>query len=189
MHKENRFNSYVLKDDGTFPNSRLPLVLFPGAFAGGEELVRTIEVAFRQNSWAGSWRNGVYEFHHYHSTAHEVLGVYHGSATVQFGGEQGVTVEVRAGDVVVIPAGVAHKNLGARQDFAVVGAYPDDQRPDMQRGKPGERPKADDRIARVAPRMQDPVHGPDGPLLRLWRGERCTATTPRNHLPKQRGDS
>jgi uncharacterized protein YjlB len=159
----------VLRDDGTFPNSVLPLVAFQGAFdlAGGD-LAHRIEEVFAANGWGGGWRNGVYGFHHYHSSAHEVLGVYRGSARVQLGGEHGIAVRIAVGDVVVIPAGVAHKNLGASPDFAVVGAYPDGQRWDMNYGKAGERPEADARIARVTLPRMDPVHGAGGPLLGLW---------------------
>jgi uncharacterized protein YjlB len=172
MLEKSAIVSQVLNDDGVFPNSRLPLVLLPGAFAAGEDLVRAIEACFRSHGWGGSWRNGVYGFHHYHSTAHEVPGVYAGSATLQFGGERGVTALVRAGDVVVIPAGVAHKKLTESRDFAVVGAYPDGQRPDLRSGAPGERPEADQRIVRVPLPTQDPVRGPEGPLCALWRGAR-----------------
>jgi uncharacterized protein YjlB len=163
----------VLRDDGTFPNSALPLVAFQRAFdpAGGN-LARRIEEVFAANGWGGGWRNGIYGFHHYHSSAHEALGVYRGSARVQLGGEQGITVSIAAGDVVVIPAGVAHKNLGASRDFAVVGAYPDGQRLDMNYGKAAERPGADERIAQVALPRMDPVHGAGGPLLGLWRSAR-----------------
>jgi len=163
----------VLRDDGTFPNSVLPPVAFQGAFdlAGGD-LAHRIEDVFTANGWGGGWRNGIYGFHHYHSSAHEVLGVYRGSARVQLGGERGITVHIAAGDVVVIPAGVAHKNLGASLDFAVVGAYPDGQRWDMNSGKAGERPGADKRIARVALPRRDPVHGAGGPLLELWGAPR-----------------
>jgi uncharacterized protein YjlB len=114
----------------------------------------------------------VYGFHHYHSTAHEVLGVYRGSTRVQLGGQEGIVVEVHPGDVVVIPAGVAHKNLGggqsAAQPFGVVGAYPLGQRPDMNDGRAGERPRADRAIARVPLPSADPVYGPQGPLFEHW---------------------
>ena len=106
---------------------------------------------------------------HYHSSAHEVLGVFSGSARVQFGGETGIVLEVRAGDVVVIPAGVSHRNLGASRNFGVVGAYPNGQSWDMQYGKPGERPAADQRIARVPIPATDPVCGVDGPVCALWK--------------------
>ena len=159
-----------LKDDGTFPNNeKVPLLVYQGALALPAKNPAThIEDLFESNAWDGSWRNGVYNFHHYHSTAHEVLGVYAGSAKVQLGGGQGTTLTVRGGDVVIIPAGVAHKNLGASPDFRIVGAYPMTQRPDMCYGKPGERPRADERIARVGLPRRDPVYGATGPMVRYW---------------------
>lgn len=161
--------SHRLRDDGTYPNSRLPLVALPGAFpGGGEGLARRMETTFGAHGWVGSWRNGVYPFHHYHSTAHEVLGVFQGRASLLLGGERGVELTVAAGDVLVVPAGVAHRNLGASPDFAVVGAYPRGQAPDLLTGRPGERPAADGRIIRLGLPEQDPVHGAGGPLLGLW---------------------
>jgi mannose-6-phosphate isomerase-like protein (cupin superfamily) len=83
--------------------------------------------------------------------------------------EGGAIEEVCAGDVVIIPAGVAHKNLGASRDFGVVGAYPAGQDYDMNYGKHGERPRVDENIARVPLPESDPVFGSDGPLLNYWK--------------------
>ena len=92
------------------------------------------ENRFAANGWTGAWRNGVYGYHHYHATTHEVLGCYAGSALLQLGGPDGAVHEIAAGDVVVIPAGVAHRRVDASDDFAVVGAYPDGVTPDLQEG-------------------------------------------------------
>jgi uncharacterized protein YjlB len=99
-----------LVDDGVFPNNeQLPLLKYTGPVKLDDaDPAATFEKLFKNHGWTGSWRNGVYAVHHYHSSAHEVLGVYCGSAAVQFGGEEGVVVDVSYGDVVVIPAGVAH---------------------------------------------------------------------------------
>ncbi|HZL42462.1 MAG TPA: hypothetical protein VFD66_04205, partial [Verrucomicrobiae bacterium] len=86
----------------------------------------------------------------------------------QLGGEHGVKQRVVAGNVLVLPAGVAHKNLGASSDFGVVGAYPAGQDWDMNYGRPQERPQADENIARVPFPAQDPMHGKNGPLLKRW---------------------
>jgi uncharacterized protein YjlB len=163
-------SSHRLADNGVFPNNAsCPLLVYPQALAlSGSDPAALFETRFTNNHWPAAWRNGVYAFHHYHSTAHEVLGIFSGSARVQFGGENGVVLGVKAGDVVVIPAGVSHKNLGASRDFGVVGAYPKAQNWDMQYGKPGERPAADERIAQVAMPKSDPVFGADGPLSALW---------------------
>lgn len=160
-----------LKDDGVFPNSKLPLLVYRGAVVLPEEEPAAIfEQLFAGHGWSATWRNGIYPYHHYHSTAHEVLGVYSGSAKVQLGGEAGVIQEIHGGDVVIIPAGVAHKNLGSSADFGVVGAYPEGQDWDMNYGRAGERPRADKNIARVRLPKMDPVYGASGPLLENWVG-------------------
>jgi uncharacterized protein YjlB len=164
--------TYTLTDDGIFPNNAaLPLLVYPQAVhLTGTDPAAIFEVLFNTHGWGNGWRNGIYSFHHYHSTAHEVLGIFRGQARVQCGGAQGVMLSLRQGDVVVIPAGVAHKNLGASRDFGVVGAYPFGQRWDTCYGKPGERPRADHNIAQVTLPQADPVHGEHGPLRRHWSG-------------------
>ena len=94
----------IIPEDGIFPNnSALPLVLMQQVFDPTEtNLVRTIEEKIHKNAWGGSWRNGIYNFHHYHSTAHEVLGLYSGKVKAQFGGPDGQAVTAEAGDVIII---------------------------------------------------------------------------------------
>lgn len=161
---------HMLADDGVIPNNaRLPLVVYPGAVALPEgDPPSVFERLFRSNGWGGTWRNGVYAFHHYHAEAHEVLGVAVGSVTVLFGGENGTTVVATAGDVAVIPAGVGHKRLAMSPDLCVVGAYPLGQRPDMRREDPADRLCALDVIPHVALPAGDPVHGRRGPLVAHW---------------------
>ena len=159
-------------DDGRIPNSALPLFVYHGALRldGDDDPAAVCEAVFADNGWRGAWRNGIYPFHHYHSTSHQVLGVARGEATVRLGGEGGATLRVRAGDVVVIPAGVGHKNLGSSGDFLVVGAYPDGRDWDLCRGEPGERPRVLENIRCVPLPETDPVYGRDGPLVEHWHG-------------------
>jgi len=161
----------VLEDDGTYPNNgKLPLLVYPGAvILPKRDPAAVFEDLFSANRWGHSWRNGVFDFHHYHSTAHEVLGVFSGTARVQLGGEAGIIQTANPGDVIIIPAGVSHKNLGDSPDFGVVGAYPEGQTPDLCSGKKNERPKADQNITRVPLPQKDPVYGQEGPLKRHWR--------------------
>ena len=162
----------VLPDDGAFPNSPLPLLVYEAALEETiADMASGFERLFLKNHWSDSWRNGVYDFHHYHSAAHEVLGVFRGSAILQLGGPTGITVHAEAGNCIVIPAGVAHKRLERSADFAVVGAYPSGQSPDMCYGKAEERPAADRNISRVLLPDGDPVRGKGGPLDELWRGK------------------
>ena len=135
--------TYVLTAAGPFPNNRrLPLLLYPQAVAlTGNDPAAIFEILFRAHAWGRSWRNGVFDFHDYHGTAHEVSGVYRG---------------------------VAHQRRSSSPDFAVVGAYPRGQTPDMCYGRPGERPDTDGNIQATAPPAADPVHGASGGLMALW---------------------
>ena len=157
--------TYRFTDDGRFPNSALPLVIYRGALPGDPA---RMERTFAANGWSNSWRDGIFSFHHFHSIAHEALGIAAGSARVAFGGPAGEEVSVRTGDVVVIPAGVAHRNLGGSGDLLVVGAYPGGSDYDIRRGDAGEHAAAASAIAAVPLPSTDPVHGRGGELLRLW---------------------
>jgi uncharacterized protein YjlB len=160
---------FTFADDGTFPNSRLPLLLYEAAIAPGEASPETLERLFTENGWPPHWRSGVYPFHHYHSISHGTLGIARGTARLLLGGPAGQEFDVAAGDVIVIPAGVAHRRLSAGGDFLVVGAYPPGMDWDLLKGKPGDRPRADENIAAVPRPETDPVVGRDGGLLKLWR--------------------
>lgn len=165
--------THSFADDGTVPNNPvLPLVLYRGALAESGDRASACERMFARNGWPDAWRNGIYAHHHYHSTAHEVLGIAAGSARVRLGGEHGQTVELHAGDVVVIPAGVAHKRESASADLLVIGAYPKGQRPDICRAEAGMRDQALANIAAVPLPAADPVTGAAGPLLDRWRQSR-----------------
>ncbi|MDF9797736.1 uncharacterized protein YjlB [Catalinimonas alkaloidigena] len=156
-------------DHGNFPNNpTLPLLLYKQSLHINEGDAESVEEVFAKNDWGNSWRNGIYGYHHYHSTAHEVLGIYSGSAKVQLGGPDGIKYEVKTGDVIIIPAGVAHKKLGATADFACVGAYPPGQHFDMNYGKSDERPRVDENIKSLSLPKTDPVYGDEGELIRNW---------------------
>jgi uncharacterized protein YjlB len=157
---------FSFNDDGAIPNSRLPLLVYRAAVPAD---AAAIEALFAANRWPPAWRDGVHPFHHFHSTAHEALGVARGEASVLFGGPGGQVLTVQAGDVVVIPAGVAHCNQSQSADLLIVGAYPDNAaHPDLRRGKPTEHDQAVQAIAKVPAPAADPVAGDDGPLPRLW---------------------
>ena len=159
------------EDDGVVPNSKYPVLLYRSVFnEHGERGAVWLEQTFLKNNWYNSWRNGIFTFQHYHSIAHEVLGIYNGEARVLLGGEQGKIVDVGRGDVIIIPAGVGHKNIGDH-DLGVVGAYPDGMAVDVLRCLPGERPAADHNIARVPLPRVHPLHGSDG-VKQYWRKKR-----------------
>ncbi|WP_051318103.1 cupin domain-containing protein [Cohnella thermotolerans] len=128
-----------------------------------------IESAFHRHNWRNSWTGGVYDYHHYHTNTHEALGVVRGSATLRLGGESGQDVEIRAGDVLVLPAGTGHRRLRASGDFLAVGAYPDGMNWNLKTAEDGGRDQALSDIQRVPLPETDPVYGNRGPLLDHWR--------------------
>ena len=157
------------EDDGSIPNSKHALLLYRDAFSPDRgEGAAWLERRFGENNWSNSWRNGIYPFHHYHSTSHEVLGIYSGSVLLHLGGARGQKVEVKAGDVIIIPAGVGHKNLESK-NLGVVGAYPEGRAWDLLRGEEGERPQADRNIALLPIPSADPLLGYGAGLTKIWR--------------------
>ncbi|MBA2250231.1 MAG: cupin domain-containing protein [Chitinophagaceae bacterium] len=160
---------HILHDDGRFPNSSLFVLIYKNAFyLPEEEAASVIEGTFKNNDWGNLWRNGIYDYHHFHSNTHEVLGVYEGETTVQLGGPNGISEKLERGDVIIIPAGVAHKNIEAGKDFKCVGAYPEGKDFDIKKGDPTERPEADKNINEVLLPENDPVYGETGLLMLNW---------------------
>jgi uncharacterized protein YjlB len=148
---------------------RWPLLVYPGVVAiAGEDPAAAFEALFDRNRWPAAWRNGVFPFHHFHTKAHEVLGVYSGEVTVQFGGDGGVVVTAQPGDVIVLPAGTGHKKLSSRGSLGVVGAYPAGQHADMCTPLLSNLDRSADAVARVPLPECDPVYGAGGPLFGHW---------------------
>src|SRR5437868_250293 len=173
---------FRFEDDGVVPNHpRWPLVVYRNAVKLPEALdpAAVFEGLFAQNGWSDSWRNGVYDYLHYHSRIHEVMGVARGSAEVQFGGKDGRKVTIQRGDVLVLPAGTGHECLSASDDFLVVGAYPATGTYDVCRTSPEEHAKALKTVPKVPPPRRDPVYGKAGRLLHLWQRQ------PRKRMKQQ----
>jgi uncharacterized protein YjlB len=163
-----QIEQHLLQDDGTIPNNpRLPLILYRHALTPGD--TQRIEDLFAANGWSNAWVNGIYPFHHYHATTHEVLGIAAGSARVQFGGSGGPIVEVTAGDAVMIPAGVGHCRLSHATGLVVVGAYPGGSDWDLRRATPADYQSGQPLVAKVADPVSDPILGADGPACRVKR--------------------
>lgn len=157
------------EDDGATPNSRFPVLVYELAINPDTDVAAAFERLFESNEWSPLWRDGVFDYHHYHSTAHEVLGVASGHATLRLGGEHGSDHRVKAGDVLVLPAGTGHCRLKQSEDFLVVGAYPQGQEDyDIQRVDPAVHDQAVARIAKVPTPLTDPVTGQGGTLIDTW---------------------
>jgi uncharacterized protein YjlB len=151
------------------PGAALPVAIYRAAFVAHGDAAGTCERLFARHGWIGAWRNGIYPYHHFHTATHEVLGIAQGQARVRLGGDGGPLVSLRAGDVIVIPAGVSHRNEGASRDLCVVGAYPGGAEPDIQKGVPAPQAELAALLANVSLPREDPVTGADGPLLTVWR--------------------
>jgi uncharacterized protein YjlB len=157
---------FHLKPNGWMPNNPFPVLLYRGGLPASTDLASDMESLFAANGWPPQWRNGVYSFHHYHSTAHEVLGFAAGHADLVLGGEGGTPVTVHTGDVLVLPTGTGHCRITASDDFLVIGAYPKDETWDICRTAP--TPETLDHMRHVRFPASDPLTGPQGALPKLW---------------------
>jgi uncharacterized protein YjlB len=142
--------AHRFSDDGRIPNSALPVLVYHGVETVSAGAA-SCEELFAGNGWGGSWRDGIFSFHHFHSTAHEVLGIAAGTANVVLGGPSGERFEIGAGDVLVLPAGTGHCNVGSSADLLVVGAYPRGQTWDLRRGDPAEHDEPHMNVHHISP--------------------------------------
>lgn len=119
---------YASKPGERIPNNRLPLLLHCNAIPGGG--VEAVEACFRKNGWSNNWHiQGLFSYAHFHSTTHECLGCARGWIDLKLSiGPGGWTqLRVTAGDVILMPAGVSHQDVGHSDDNIVCGGYPGGQ--------------------------------------------------------------
>jgi uncharacterized protein YjlB len=164
--------SFVLTKNKYFPNNKLPVLIYKKVLNLPKQKNKAADLVqqeFLQHGWSNSWRNGIYDFHHYHSNTHECLGIAMGEATVILGGPNGRRVKLEQGDVLILPAGVGHKCTVKSEDFLCVGAYPQDKDYDTNLGKEEEYEKAVERISSLSIPSKDPVFGEQGFLKAYWK--------------------
>ena len=158
------------EDDGATPNSRFPVLFYRLKLDPSGDNASAFEALFAAHQWTPLWRDGIFDYHHFHPNAHEALGIACGQARLTLGGESGQSVSVERGDVLVLPAGTGHRCIVCSDDFLVVGAYPYGQEIyDIQRPDSAAHPRAVARIAKVPLPQQDPVGGMRGALMTHWR--------------------
>jgi len=163
---------HVFKPNGNFPNSKLPLLVYKNACLLGKQInvaVETLQMLFNKNGWKNSWANGIYTFHHFHSNTHECMGIAAGKAWVVFGGIKGQKFTLKKGDIIIIPAGLAHRCSKVSSDFLCVGAYPKGKDYDIMLGKPEELEKIKHRLENIPVPPCDPIYGKEGFLKSFWR--------------------
>lgn len=178
--RNRKAHTFRFRDDGKTPNNpHLPLLLYrtPVALQADFDPAAVFEVLFASNAWRDSWRDGVYDFLHFHARTHEVLGIARGWVRVKFGGEKGRTIELRAGDVAILPAGTGHCRKAASKDLLVVGAYPSGGKYDEPRPREVSPATVRRSIAKVARPKRDPVYGANGPLMRAWHSPAAKSQT------------
>lgn len=164
-----QIETFLLAEHEWVPNNAmLPVILYRHALAAAscEETATGFEERFRQYGWSPQWRDGIYDYHHYHSTAHEVLGVAAGRAMLVIGGPDGREIKVSTGDAILLPAGTGHCAVSGSDDFLVVGGYPDGQKWDICREAPSQEDR--ERMEKLSFPAADPVAGLDGPVSRHW---------------------
>jgi uncharacterized protein YjlB len=162
--------TFIFEDDGLVPNNSMPLLVYRRAIhVDNDHPEKTIEGLFGANGWGQMWRNGVYDYLHYHATVHEVIGIARGHARVRFGGDRGREIEISAGDVAILPAGIGHQCISASDDFCVIGAYPPGPEMHVTLPTPENHQQALKTIPAVRLPKADPVTGEDGALVKLWK--------------------
>jgi len=160
--------TYRLSGNGRVPNSRLPLLVYRQVISGSP---RDVEDLLRQNGWPPDWHSslGLYPRHHFHSDTHELIAVSRGQLEGQFGGHDGITVGLSAGDVVVIPAGVGHFGAAVSEDLRLTGAFPAGYGiHDFRLCYPEEYAFTMEKSRLVPIPGNDPFYGVNGPMTKIW---------------------
>jgi uncharacterized protein YjlB len=164
------YRVFRFEPNGWVPNNEtLAVIVYRRVLPADDRdtAAEAFEERFGQNGWPPQWRDSVFDYHHYHSTAHEVMGVLGGSADLILGGPSGYTLRVAAGDALLLPAGTGHCLLEARGGFQVVGAYPQGQQWDLRRD--ALTPDEQRRMLALPFPPNDPVYGANGPMVETWR--------------------
>jgi uncharacterized protein YjlB len=163
-----KFQKHYFEDDGTIPNSHLPVIIYQQVYDGIDKS-DWLENCFQKNGWINNWRDIVLPYDHFHSTTHEVLGVGKGKVKLQIGGKNGIKIEVSEGDVLILPAGVGHFSLSESKDYEIVGGYPNGLSWDLLTGTAEERKIAFENIPKLLIPETDPIFGEMGELHNLWK--------------------
>ena len=164
--------SIKLKRKKYFPNNSLPVLIFREAVllpSQKNKAALIVEKILARNGWSNSWKNGIYDFHHYHSNTHECMVACSGKATVMLGGPGGIKTDLKPGDVIILPAGTGHKCIRFSEDFLCVGSYPQGKNYDLLIGRAKELKSAVKRIAQVSAPAKDPIFGKTGFLKAHWK--------------------
>ena len=161
-----------LSENKPYPNNTLPVLYYEHALEKALSNNFTSDDVlklFENNGYTRGWTGGILDRHHFHSTAQEALAVTKGEVSVQLGGQNGPVHTLRKGDIVLLPAGTAHKRLDGSNNFEVVGAYPKNGKDfDMQYGGASDYEVIKDRILQVKRPLTDPATGNPKDINTYW---------------------
>ncbi|KAF9872830.1 cupin domain-containing protein [Colletotrichum karsti] len=178
--------TYLVKRTAYCPNSDLPVLVYRGVLGGLDE--DGVSERLQSNGWVkkGTW--GTIKLQHFHPNTHECYGIFQGRSELVFGEGSsdapgtGVRCQVRAGDVVVVPAGVSHASVpedesaaGEEDEYRYVGVYPEgspDWRYELGKKSFEEKGGLVEEVAGVGVPRHDPVYGLGGPLVTIWKTSR-----------------
>jgi uncharacterized protein YjlB len=160
---------FFFEPEGGIPNSRLPLVFWKGRLPQDCRDGQKAQALFRRNGWQGTWTATVFPYWHFHTRGHEALACVSGSARIALGGDGGIVVDVEAGDVTLIPAGVGHNKLKMSANFLMAGCYPPGQQGNIVRPGDLDETRIAREIAAVELPRTDPISGGDDGVVAAWR--------------------
>lgn len=171
------YSHHMMAADRFCPNNqKLQVILYKQVLQLTGNAEKEVKDLFEKNGWTDAWTDSIFTYHHYHSTAHEVLAIIAGHCMLDLGGDDGNIQTIAKGDVIILPAGVAHKNVGSSDDFVCIGAYPNGQKYDMNYCKEEEMEQSKINIDNVPLPEKDPVMGDSGALVQLWFHKKSTTT-------------
>lgn len=170
LHLEKKPLLLQFEGDGSTPNNHLPVIVYPQVIKNSQIPYNDcLEKIFQANGWTNNWRDIILMKDHYHSTTHEVLGISKGVVRLHLGGKNGKPLLAKAGDVIIIPAGVGHYSLSNQAPYEVVGGYPNGLEWDVIFAAPNKYEAAKEKIAQLAIPNKDPIGGINGYLKQVWR--------------------
>lgn len=165
--------AFYLSENSPFPNNPLPVLYYENVL--DDELsdsfnANDVIAFFENNGYENAWVGGILDRHHFHSNAHEALACTKGKVTIQLGGPNADMYTLRKGDVILLPAGTAHKKLKGSEGFEIVGAYPEGSEDyDMQYGEGNHYDELKEKIANVDIPLTDPVTNSPRHIKDFWQ--------------------
>lgn len=121
---------FIKRSTPHVPNSILPVLFYRSALSVDPTLDTACDM-IEPSNWIKGGVFKHYPIHHFHSVTHECYAILKGSSRLLLGrgpldpaNDEDLEVDLNVGDVIVLPAGVAHCWLKSSGDYEYVGLYP-----------------------------------------------------------------